>query len=155
MRITQLRNATVLLDFNAPNPVRLLVDPMLAPRGALPTLKWLTTQRQRNPLVDLPDGTQTLLDGVTHALITHCQRGHFDHLDGAGKKFLRERQIPVLCTAHDAPYLAARGLLAQVIGDQPRALFQRAYQHHRMRPRHGLDCQIYGAWRGLLHRRSG
>lgn len=123
MRITQLRNATVLLDFNAPTPVRLLVDPMLAPRGALPTLKWLTTQRQRNPLVDLPDGTQTLLDGVTHALITHCQRGHFDHLDGAGKKFLRERKIPVLCTAHDAPYLTARGLLAQVIGDQPRAPF--------------------------------
>jgi len=52
MLITQLRNATVLLEFqHAGRPVGLLVDPMLAPRGSLPALRYLGTRRQRNPLV--------------------------------------------------------------------------------------------------------
>ena len=93
MLITQLRNATVL-----------------APRGSLPALRYLGTRRQRNPLVDLPAETDAALQRVTHALITHCQRGHFDHLDRAGKQFLREHRIPVFCMPHDAAYLAQRGL---------------------------------------------
>ena len=111
MFVTQLRNATVVLEFQSEGQaVNLLVDPMLAPRGALPSLRWLTTSRRRNPLVELPRDSERVLASVTHALITHCQRGHFDHLDRAGARFLRERQTPVFCTAHDAPYLRARGL---------------------------------------------
>ncbi len=126
MLITQLRNATVLLEFqHAGRPVGLLVDPMLAPRGSLPALRCLGTRRQRNPLVDLPAEADAALQRVTHALITHCQRGHFDHLDRAGKQFLRERQIPVFCMPHDAAYLAQRGLQVQPLageGRQPFAL---------------------------------
>ncbi|BEP94554.1 MBL fold metallo-hydrolase [Acidovorax sp. A79] len=111
MHITHLRNATVLLEFSSEGrPVGLLVDPMLAPRGALPALRYLGQGRERNPIVDLPPGTDAALERVTHALITHCQRGHFDHLDSAGKRFLRERQIPVVCMPRDAGYLAQRGL---------------------------------------------
>lgn len=124
MHITQLRNATVLLEFESGGlPVRLLVDPMLAPRAALPTLKWLTRTRRRNPLVELPPRSDEVLASVTHALITHCQRGHFDHLDRAGKHFLRERRIPVFCTPHDAPYLRARGLEVHSLGALERAPF--------------------------------
>ena len=113
VHVTQLRNATVVLEFQSEGrPVRLLVDPMLAPRGALPSLRWLTASRRRNPLVALPPDADALLGSVTHALITHCQRGHFDHLDRAGARLLRERQLPVFCTPHDAPYLRARGLAA-------------------------------------------
>ena len=126
MQITQLRNATVLLEFQSQGrPVGLLVDPMLAPRGSLPALRYLGTGRQRNPIVELPEGTDALLERVTHALITHCQRGHFDHLDRAGKRFLRERQIPVICMPRDADYLAQRGLLVWPLagpGRQPWAL---------------------------------
>lgn len=110
MKITQLRNATVIVSYREH---RILVDPMLAPQGALPSLKWLTGQRRRNPLVDLPVEADPLLATVTHALITHCQRGHFDHLDRAGKRWLRERRIPVLCMPGDAAYLEQRGLLVQ------------------------------------------
>jgi L-ascorbate metabolism protein UlaG (beta-lactamase superfamily) len=110
MKITQLRNATVVISYREH---RILVDPMLAPQGALPTLKWLTGQRRRNPLVELPAGTDVLLGSVTHALITHCQRGHFDHLDRAAKRWLRERRIPVLCMPGDAAYLEQRGLNVQ------------------------------------------
>ncbi len=98
--------------------VSLLVDPMLARQGALPSLRWLTTSRRRNPLVELPPDSERVLASVTHALITHCQRGHFDHLDRAGLRFLRERQTPVFCTPHDAPYLRARGLAVRELAGE-------------------------------------
>lgn len=127
MQITQLRNATVLLEFTSAEgrPVGLLVDPMLAPRGSLPALRYLGAGRLRNPIVELPGGTDALLQRVTHALITHCQRGHFDHLDRMGKRFLRERKIPVICMPRDAGYLAQRGLQVLPLagpGRQPLAL---------------------------------
>ncbi|MEX6501054.1 MBL fold metallo-hydrolase [Pseudomonas zhanjiangensis] len=106
MKIQQLRNATLIVELAGK---RILVDPMLAPKHALPPLR-VFGARQRNPCVDLPDGAATALEAVTHCLITHCQKGHFDHLDRAGKKWLRERQIPVICTPEDAGYLARRGL---------------------------------------------
>ncbi|AKQ68322.1 hypothetical protein A176_005234 [Myxococcus hansupus] len=124
MHVTQLRNATVVLDFESGGrPVSLLVDPMLAARAALPTLKWFTRTRRRNPLVDLPPRSSEVLASVTHALITHCQRGHFDHLDRAGARFLRERDIPVFCTPHDASYLRERGMRAQPVSSLERAPF--------------------------------
>lgn len=110
MKITQIRNATLLVEVAHH---RVLVDPMLAPQGALPSLKYLVGQRRRNPVVELPDGADALLDSATHALITHCQKGHFDPLDRAGKRWLRERQLPVLCMPEDADYLRARGLAVQ------------------------------------------
>lgn len=113
MKITQLRNATALIDMG---PYRILVDPMLAPQGALPALK-LGGGRERNPTVELPPATDALLETVTHCLITHCQKGHFDHLDRAGKRWLRERAIPVICTRHDADYLRQRGLNVQPLED--------------------------------------
>ncbi|HEY0062402.1 MAG TPA: MBL fold metallo-hydrolase [Telluria sp.] len=110
MHITQLRNATIIIHSGSH---RILVDPMLAAKGTLPPLRLFDGQRLRNPLVDLPDGAQAALEGVTHCLITHCQKGHFDHLDRAGKRFLRGRGIPVFCTEEDAPYLRQRGLNVQ------------------------------------------
>ncbi|MEO4013178.1 MULTISPECIES: MBL fold metallo-hydrolase [Pseudomonas] len=106
MKIRQIRNATIILEFGL---TRILVDPMLAPKGALPPLR-LFGARLRNPLVDLPESAANALESVTHCLITHCQKGHFDHLDRAATRWLREKQIPVICTPRDAPYLAKRGL---------------------------------------------
>lgn len=112
MKITQIRNATVLIEAA---DHRVVVDPMLAPQGALPTLKYLGGERRRNPIVDLPAGSDALLASATHALITHCRKGHFDHLDRAGMRWLRERRLPVLCMPDDAAYLRERGLTVQVL----------------------------------------
>lgn len=109
MNIQQLRNATIIVEFGQH---RVLVDPMLARQGALPPLR-LFGARQRNPLVELPVGARAALESVTHCLITHCQKGHFDHLDRAGTQWLRERQIPVICAPHDANHLRQRGLNVQ------------------------------------------
>ena len=113
MHITQLRNATIILHAAGQH---ILVDPMLAAKDALPPLR-LQGGRLRNPRVELPANSADALDQVTHCLITHCQRGHFDHLDRAGKQWLRERQTPVICTPHDAAHLRARGLNVQPLAD--------------------------------------
>ncbi|CAN1602250.1 MBL fold metallo-hydrolase [Pseudomonas mediterranea] len=115
MKIQQIRNATIILESG---PYRVLVDPMLAGKGTLPPLR-LFGATQRNPLVELPASTAENLESVTHCLITHCQKGHFDHLDRAAKRWLREKQIPVVCTAHDAGYLAKRGLNVQPLAKDP------------------------------------
>lgn len=107
MKITQIRNATIIVEFD---DICLLIDPMLANKGSLPALKFLDGKREKNPIVELPSITDDILNKVTHCLITHCQKGHFDHLDNAGKKWLRERQIPVICTPDDANFLQKRGL---------------------------------------------
>ncbi|MBL3824287.1 MULTISPECIES: MBL fold metallo-hydrolase [unclassified Marinobacter] len=112
MKITQLRNATVIIEAN--NRV-ILLDPMLAPKGSIPALKYLTRRRQRNPLVELPENANALLERVTHCLITHCQKGHFDHLDRAAVKWLREHQVPTICMQDDADYLVRKGLKVSVL----------------------------------------
>ncbi|AFY02420.1 MBL fold metallo-hydrolase [Bdellovibrio bacteriovorus] len=102
MKIRQIRNATVLLDYGF---AKILVDPMLARQGSIPSLKYLTMNRRRNPLVELPAGTDEVLETVTHVLITHCQKGHFDHLDRAGARWIRRNSIPILCSEDDTSYL--------------------------------------------------
>lgn len=124
MKITTLRNATLLLEWDAGDgPVALLVDPMLAARGELPRLRLGGGAGRRNPLVDLPPTAHRCLRRTTHALITHCQRGHFDHLDRAGRRFLRERATPVFCTQSDASWLARRGLAVRPLSAGRRQAF--------------------------------
>ncbi|MBB5515614.1 L-ascorbate metabolism protein UlaG (beta-lactamase superfamily) [Rubricella aquisinus] len=106
MKIHQIRNATILVEYD---DVRLLVDPMLARKGAFPTMTFLKA-KGRNPTVDLPEGAMALMETATHCLITHCRRGHFDHFDTAAKRWLRKRQIPVFCTPRDMPFLKQKGL---------------------------------------------
>lgn len=107
MKLTQLRNATIVIESG---DKIILVDPMLAPKASIPSLKYFTGNNRRNPLVALPDQTEEILSRVTHCLITHCQKGHFDHLDKAGTRWLRENKIPVYCSAQDADFLKNKKL---------------------------------------------
>ncbi|MEO4047718.1 MBL fold metallo-hydrolase [Pseudomonas sp. CAU 1711] len=121
MKITQLRNATLIVQFG---DIHLLVDPMLSPRGQLPSLKLITRSRRRNPLIELPENAGEHLQRVTHCLITHCQKGHFDHLDRAAVRWLRERGTPVLCMAQDVAYLRRLRLnVRELASDQDGAFF--------------------------------
>ncbi|UXR65928.1 MBL fold metallo-hydrolase [Bdellovibrio bacteriovorus] len=112
MKIRQIRNATILLDYGAQ---KILVDPMLCRAGRIPSLKWLTKNRRRNPLVELPDGTDQVLNTVTHVLITHCQKGHFDHLDQKAIKWIKSRRLPVLCQSDDEKFLKKLGFDVQML----------------------------------------
>jgi L-ascorbate metabolism protein UlaG (beta-lactamase superfamily) len=115
MRITHLRNATIIIHVG---PYNILVDPMLARKDALPPLRLFALKRLRNPTVELPSIASKVLADVTHCLITHCQKGHFDHLDRAAKHWLRERKIPVICTPHDVEHLRKRGLTVQPLAEK-------------------------------------
>lgn len=111
MKITQIRNATILIEVMVEGKHQgILVDPMLAPMGAIPSLKYATRSRRRNPLVELPSNMDELKKRVTCCLITHCQKGHFDHLDRAATKWLREKNIPVYCSTQDSAFLTKKGL---------------------------------------------
>lgn len=92
---------------------RILVDPMLADVGALPSLSFVRHRRVRNPLVPLPAGAQASLSEVTAALITHCKYGHMDHLDRAGARFLSRNKVPTYCRPGDYRHLQKRGVDAR------------------------------------------
>jgi L-ascorbate metabolism protein UlaG (beta-lactamase superfamily) len=111
MKITQIRNATILIETAVEgNQQGILIDPMFAPMSAIPSLKYATTTRRRNPLVELPSNMDELKSRVTCCLITHCQKGHFDHLDRAATKWLRDNNIPVYCSTQDSAFLRKKGL---------------------------------------------
>ena len=107
MQIEFIRNATLILHFDGK---AVLVDPMLAKKGAIPCFSFFRHQPRRNPTVALPSNAHDSLSKVTHALITHCKRGHADHLDRAGAGFLRSNSIPTYCRVEDAAYLRNKGI---------------------------------------------
>jgi L-ascorbate metabolism protein UlaG (beta-lactamase superfamily) len=115
LKIHQIRNATIVIEWN---DSFILVDPMLSPKGALPALKYVTLNRQRNPTVELPEEFQHLKLKINAALITHCQKSHFDHLDSVGYKFLRESQVPTFCATRDYDFLSKRGVNVVEVKDE-------------------------------------
>lgn len=107
MKITQIRNATILIEVAGQG---ILVDPMFAEQGAIPSLKYATRSRRRNPTVGMPVNADELKSKVTSCLITHCQKGHFDHLDRIASKWLRDNGLPVYCPTQDFEFLSKKGL---------------------------------------------
>ncbi len=91
----------------------ILVDPMLGPKGKGIPFSVIRQRPRLNPIVDLPQGSTAILSKVTHCLITHCQKLHFDHLDKAGKSFLRKQSIPITCELGDQAFLKRRGLVVE------------------------------------------
>lgn len=104
MQIHHLRNATMAI---ATQDVVILVDPMLGPKGTLPTFTYFRFKAQKNPIIDLPEASKTVLDKVTHCLITHK---HPDHIDAAGEAFLIANNIPVTCSIRDEAFFKKKGL---------------------------------------------
>ena len=113
MKIHHLRNATFVIESGANY---ILIDPMLCEKGALPPFARFRHKAQNNPIVPLPDNASSILNEVTHCLITHSQKfgikalQHTDHLDAAGEAFLREKNIPIVTREQDAPCLKKYGL---------------------------------------------
>ena len=104
MKIHHLRNATMVIE-SADKFI--LVDPMLGPVGFMPPFSIFRYKARRNPTVPLPDNSALILDKVTHCLITHR---HPDHLDSRAEKFLREKNIPVICNKLDEAILKKKKL---------------------------------------------
>lgn len=113
MTIHHLRNATFIIESG--NHF-ILIDPMLSDKGELPPFSVFKHKPQKNPTVPLPKNSESILNKVTHALITHSQTfgikalQHSDHLDAKGESFLVSNHIPVTTVQKDASYLIKLGL---------------------------------------------
>lgn len=105
MKIHHLRNATLIIESGEKV---ILVDPMIGKKGtAAPPFAFIRFKAKRNPIVDLPENAMELIERTTHCLITHL---HADHFDKAGIEFLRERQIPVICSVNDEAEIRKKGI---------------------------------------------
>lgn len=110
MKITQLRNATIILQLGEH---RLLVDPMFSEVGAMSPFR-AVSGRRRNPLVPLPAKTNELLEGITGVVITH---EHPDHFDPPALSWAKERSLPVWANHMDVANLQSKGLDARLLKD--------------------------------------
>ncbi|WP_312346028.1 MBL fold metallo-hydrolase [Chryseobacterium binzhouense] len=104
MKLHHLRNATLVIETQEKF---ILVDPMLGKKGSSLPFTLFRFKPRKNPLVDLPSNSDFVLEKVTHCLITHL---HPDHLDKDAEAFLKEKNIPVICSKNDEKTLRKRGL---------------------------------------------
>ena len=104
MKIHHIRSATFIIE-KGNNFI--MVDPMLSAKGSIVPFAFFRHKPVRNPIVGLPAGSKNILEKVTHVLITHL---HPDHFDKDGIKFLRERNIPVICSEHHKTKLEKKGI---------------------------------------------
>ncbi len=96
MELYHLRHAAFILTYHGK---RMLVDPMLAPKGTNPPIPG-TPRPRRNPLVELPVGEDALsgcLDGLDAVIVTHT---HQDHYDAAVAGLLR-KNLPLFGQPED------------------------------------------------------
>lgn len=105
MKIHHIRNATFVIQSD---DNYILVDPTLGKKGVMPAFSFIRNKAIKNPTVSLPKNAISILEKVTHCIITHQ---HPDHIDSAGKRFLRNNQIPVICSIKDAKRFQKDGLL--------------------------------------------
>ncbi|MEW4486503.1 MBL fold metallo-hydrolase [Thalassoglobus sp. JC818] len=109
MQITQIRNATILLELGEH---RILIDPMFSSAGVLPGFRLFRGERRKNPLTELPAGSEQLMETATEVLITH---EHPDHIDPPAIDWIKARGLKVWCSSIDASNLRRKGLNAQNI----------------------------------------
>jgi L-ascorbate metabolism protein UlaG (beta-lactamase superfamily) len=120
MQIHFIRNATLIVDTGVQ---RILVDPMLGHKGSLPPFAFLRHRPRWNPIVSLPPNAEPALNAITAGLITHCRRGHFDHLDGPGYRWLAQRRLPVYCNYLDENHLQKRDITTHPLKPNQRQEF--------------------------------
>ena len=89
MNIQLIRNATVMIHIAGK---KLLVDPMLSDKGAMPGFQNSPREEEGNPLVALPVPIEEIVQ-VDAVLVTHL---HADHWDQAAVDHL-PKDVPLFC----------------------------------------------------------
>lgn len=102
MKITQVRNATQILEFAGK---KFLIDPMLSAKGVWPGFEGTVRSEIRNPMVDLPMDINTLL-GVDAIIVTHT---HPDHWDEAAADLIPKNKLIYVQNEGDEALLRSQG----------------------------------------------
>ena len=93
MKFQQIRSATSIVTFGG---VRFLIDPMLAPMGAYPSLPYTCSTGRGNPDCELPCSLEELFK-VDAVIVTHL---HYDHFDEEARKRL-PKNLPILSQSNE------------------------------------------------------
>jgi L-ascorbate metabolism protein UlaG (beta-lactamase superfamily) len=104
MQVQLIRHATLFVHING---VKLLVDPMLSPKGSMEPVS-NAGNHIRIPMVDLPISetqVQTLVQTADAILVTHLHR---DHWDEAATQLI-PKQTPVFCQPGDENQIREKG----------------------------------------------
>ncbi|AFM28027.1 MBL fold metallo-hydrolase [Desulfomonile tiedjei] len=104
MKILQVRNATIKIEYAGK---KILVDPMLAEKGAYPGFEGTVNSHKFNPLVDLPLSVNEVLD-VDAIIVTHV---HPDHWDEAAKNLAPKEMLIFAQNEKDAADIQATGFI--------------------------------------------
>lgn len=111
MKITQVRNATQIIEFAGK---KFLIDPMLAAKGAWPGFEGTARSNIRNPMVDLPLDISSLLE-VDAVIVTHT---HPDHWDQAAADLIPEDKLIYVQNESDEAVLRGQSFNNLVILNQ-------------------------------------
>ena len=110
--IQLIRNATVVFYYAGK---KFLIDPMLAPKDTYPGFEGSANSHLRNPLVDLPVTTDSLLD-FDAIIVTHL---HLDHWDPAAIMLLPKDKPLFAQNEDDAAIITSAGFTdVQVMSEQ-------------------------------------
>lgn len=102
MRITQIRNATIIVDFNN---TKFLIDPWLMPKDYMPGFEAAINSQIRQPRVNLPFEIEKFID-VDAVIITHI---HPDHWDEFAENALNKKIKMFVQSVRDKDYIVSKG----------------------------------------------
>jgi L-ascorbate metabolism protein UlaG (beta-lactamase superfamily) len=108
MKLRLIRNATIKFDILGRT---ILVDPFFAPKGTRPSF----TGRAPNPLVELPIGTDEILNGVELVIVSHLHPDHFDPV----AQSLVPKHLPLICQPGDEDKIRSLGFANVTPLDEP------------------------------------
>ena len=102
MKITQVRNATIIVEYAG---VKFLIDPWLAPKDYMPGFDSAINSEVRQPRVDLPFEINKIVD-VDCVILTHF---HPDHWDEFAEKAIKKDMKIFVQSEDDKNYLCSKG----------------------------------------------
>lgn len=98
-----IRNATAKIEVAGST---FLVDPYLAPKGNYAGFEGTINSQKRNPLIDMKEPVEKVLEGVDAVIVTHT---HADHWDEYAQKVL-PKTLPIFVqNAGDAQIIRSQG----------------------------------------------
>lgn len=98
-----IRNATAKIEMAGST---FLVDPYLAPKGSYVGFEGTINSQKRNPLIDMKEPVEKVLEGVDAVIVTHT---HADHWDEYAQKVL-PKTLPIFVqNAGDAQIIRSQG----------------------------------------------
>ena len=141
MRITQIRNATLHIDYNS---TRFLVDPWLGPKGCMPGFEGAVNAHVRQPRTELPFSVEQVA-AADAVILTHV---HPDHWDDFAANALR-KDIPFFVQSEEDRQFIARQRFVQVEVLSEHGTEFRGVTLHRTAGQHGERAKIEPVCRQL------